>query len=52
MAEKDPLSDKLRDKEKAEEGRYFAQRDRKVIEEMRQTLGSIQQPQDLMQCPK
>jgi len=52
MADKDRLSDKLRDKEKAEEDRYFAQRDREALEKMRQAQGRTQQPQGLMQCPK
>jgi hypothetical protein len=52
MADKDRLGDKLRDKEKAEEDWYFAQRDREAIEKMRKAQGSIQQPQGLMQCPK
>jgi rubrerythrin len=51
MAERDRLSDKLRDKEKAEEDRYFAERDREAIEKIRQAQGETQQ-QGLMQCPK
>lgn len=52
MADKDRLSDKLRDKEKAEEDRYFAERDREAIEKMRQAQGGTSQSQGLMQCPK
>ncbi|MGE0821507.1 MAG: zf-TFIIB domain-containing protein [Candidatus Binatia bacterium] len=52
MAEKDRLSEKLRDKEKAEEDRYFAQRDRELLEKMKQEQGSTATPQGLMQCPK
>jgi uncharacterized protein len=35
MHEKDPFGDKLRDKERAEEGRYFAERDRAALEKLR-----------------
>lgn len=36
MVEKDRLGDKLRDKEKGEEDRYFARRDRELIEKLKQ----------------
>jgi hypothetical protein len=36
MDEKDRLGAKLREKEKAEEDRYFAQRDRELIEKLKQ----------------
>ncbi|MGH7897919.1 MAG: hypothetical protein ACREQQ_08195, partial [Candidatus Binatia bacterium] len=35
MHEKDPFVDKLRDKERAEEDRYFAERDRALLEKLR-----------------
>lgn len=56
MAEKDRLGDKLRDKEKVEEDRYFAQRDRELIEKMKQAQAAQEeaaQPQQAhMRCPK
>ena len=35
MAEKDRFGDKLRDKEKAEEDRYFAERDKAALDKLR-----------------
>jgi uncharacterized protein len=35
MVEKDRFGDKLRDKEKAEEDRYFAERDKAALEKLR-----------------
>jgi hypothetical protein len=35
MVEKDPFGDKLREKERADEDRYFAERDRALLEKMR-----------------
>lgn len=56
MAEKDRLGDKLRDKEKAEEDRYFAQRDRELIEKMKQAQAAqeeaAQRQQAHLRCPK
>ena len=52
MAERDRLSDKLRDKEKAEEDRYFAQRDRELLNKMKQEQEGEATPQALMHCPK
>jgi len=52
MADKDRLSDKLRDKEKAEEDRYFAQRDRELLDKMKQAQPGAATSQGLMQCPK
>jgi ribosomal protein L37AE/L43A len=46
------ISDKLRDKEKAEEDRYFAQRDRELLEKLKQEQAKTAAPQALMQCPK
>jgi uncharacterized protein with PIN domain len=46
----------LREKEKAEEDRYFAQRDRELIEKMKQQQASASEAdvrqQALMRCPK
>lgn len=52
MADKDWLNDKLRDKEKAEEDRYFAQRDRELLDKMKQAQAGMATSQGLMQCPK
>jgi uncharacterized protein with PIN domain len=56
MAEKDRLGDKLRNKEKGEEDRYFAQRDREAIEKMQQTQAAQeeadQRQQAHLRCPK
>ena len=52
MADKDRLSDKLRDKEKTKEDRYFAQHDRELLDKMEQTQPGAAAPQGLMQCPK
>ncbi len=35
MQEKDPFSDKLKEKERAEENLYFAKRDRELLEKLR-----------------
>lgn len=53
MDEKDRLGGKLREKEKAEEDRYFAQRDRELLEKMKQQQTESQESaQALMRCPK
>jgi hypothetical protein len=56
MSEKDRLGTKLRDKEKAEEDRYFAQRDRELIEKLKKEKEAAeeaaQRQQLLMRCPK
>lgn len=56
MDEKDRLGAKLREKEKAEEDRYFAQRDKELLEKMKQQQTEPQeaqlQQQALMRCPK
>ncbi len=46
---KDRFGDKLRDKEKAEEDRYFAEQDRKRLEKIRE---SELPPAQLGLCPK
>ena len=56
MDEKDRLGAKLREKEKAEEDRYFAQRDRELIEKLKQQQTTTEEAalrqQALMRCPK
>ena len=56
MEEKDRLGTKLQDKGKADEDRYFAQRDREKLEKLKQQqIGTEEQPlrqQALMRCPK
>jgi hypothetical protein len=52
MVEKDPLGDKLRNKEKAEEDRYFAQRDRELVEKLKKEQGEAASQAALMHCPK
>lgn len=56
MDEKDRLGTKLQEKEKAEEDRYFAQRDKELLDKLkRQQAGSQEaalQQQALMRCPK
>ena len=54
--EKDRLGDTLRDKEKGDEDRFFAERDKAAIEKIRQKLSAaeIQQIREFarMRCPK
>lgn len=56
MDEKDRLSEKLREKEKAEEDRYFAERDRELLAKLKQkqtgTEEATLRQQALMRCPK
>jgi hypothetical protein len=53
MDEKDRLGAKLREKEKAEEDRYFAQRDKDLLEKLKQRQAEPQETeQALMRCPK
>jgi ribosomal protein L37AE/L43A len=55
MDEKDRLGAKLREKEKAEEDRYFAQRDKELLEKLKQQQAApteAVQQQALMHCPK
>ena len=49
MSDKDRLGQKLRDKEKAEEDRYFAEADKQKLEAMRQ---EGKEPPPLGLCPK
>ncbi len=54
--EKDRFGDKLRQKEKADEDRFFAERDKALLEKLRQqrTAGESAELRDLvrMRCPK
>ena len=54
--EKDRFGDKLRQKEKADEDRYFAQRDKALLEKIKQQQASTQEDdvraQARMRCPK
>jgi rubrerythrin len=56
MDEKDRLGDKLREKERADEDRYFAQRDKELLDKLKQQQAGSQeaalQQQALMRCPK
>jgi rubrerythrin len=53
MDEKDRLGAKLREKEKAEEDRYFAQRDKELLEKLKQQQAEPHEAeQALMRCPK
>jgi hypothetical protein len=49
--EKDKLGEKLHQKEKAEEDRYFAERDRAAIEKLRRAETAAARPPG-MRCPK
>jgi len=49
--EKDRLGDKLRDAERAREDQYFAERDRKLVEELRAKEGPATDAA-AMRCPK
>lgn len=53
---KDRFGDKLRDKEKGEEERYFAKRERELIERLKRTRGSGEAEeatgQAEMRCPR
>lgn len=54
--QKDRFGDKLRDVERAREDQHFAERDRELIEKMRQTLSDDQKAAirafAKMRCPK
>ncbi len=56
MDEKNRLGEKLREKEKAEEDRYFAERDRELLAKLKQqqtgTEEAALRQQALMRCPK
>jgi hypothetical protein len=52
--EKDRLGNKLRDAERGREDQYFAERDRKLVEELRakEAAAKAAPPAGLMCCPK
>jgi predicted Zn-ribbon and HTH transcriptional regulator len=50
--EKDRLGDKLRDVERAREDQFFAERDRKLVEEIRRSSAGEVKPAAHMLCPK
>jgi hypothetical protein len=56
MTEKDTFGDKLRDKEKADEDLYFAERDRELIAKRKARIaeekGANQSESAHMRCPK
>jgi len=56
MDEKDRLGKKLQDKERGDEDRYFAERDRELIEKLKQDKTATEETalrqQALMRCPK
>jgi len=49
--DKDRLGDKLRDKERGEEDRYFIQRDKALLEKLKQQQAGAAEPAG-MRCPK
>ena len=52
-SDKDRLGDKLHEKERAEEDRYFQQRDKELVDRLRQAKASGAAPaQARMTCPK
>lgn len=52
MDEKDRLGSKLQEKGKADEDRYFAQRDREALEKLKQSAATEVNKEALMRCPK
>jgi len=52
MDEKDRLGAKLQEKGRAEEDRYFAQRDQEAIEKLKQSAAAEASKEALMRCPK
>jgi hypothetical protein len=53
MAEdKDRLGDKLRDKQRGEEDRYFGERDRAALEKLKQQKAAATASVASMRCPK
>jgi hypothetical protein len=51
MVEKDRFGDKLRDKEKAEEDRFFAERDREALQKLR-AEDAAAAPVETGRCPR
>jgi ribosomal protein L37AE/L43A len=52
MDEKDRLGTKLQEKGRADEDRYFAQRDREALEKIKQSSQVEASKEALMRCPK
>ena len=52
MDEKDRLGSKLQEKGRADEDRYFAQRDREALEKLKQSAEGEVNKEALMRCPK
>lgn len=52
MDEKDRLGTKLQEKGRADEDRYFAQRDREALEKIKQSSTGEADKTALMHCPK
>jgi len=50
--ERDRFGDKLRQKEKADEDRFFAERDKAALEKLRQQPAASDVEQVQMRCPK
>ena len=50
--DKDRFGDKLRQKEKADEDRFFAERDKAALEKLRQQQGASDVEHAQMRCPK
>jgi hypothetical protein len=50
--EKDRFGSKLRDKERGEEDQYFGERDRALLEKLKQQRAGAAQPVASMRCPK
>ena len=51
-SEKDPLGDKLRKKEHAEEERYFQEREKALVERLRKQQEAAQAPRGEPRCPR
>jgi hypothetical protein len=50
--DKDRFGNKLHDKERGEEGRYFSERDRALIEKLKQQKAGAVEQAASMRCPK
>lgn len=50
--EKDRLGERLKEKEQAEEDRFFRQRDEEALARLRQQQTTAAQPKATCQCPK
>jgi uncharacterized protein len=52
MVEKDPFGDKMKLVERAKEDIYFAERDRELIDRLKQQLKKVEPTGKEMRCPK